>query len=322
MAEQYSHQGYHRIKIKKGKFGELSKIREELEEAEDAEYQKQDIMLLIELSDMIGAIRGVADKYGMSIDQLSAFSKLRSKVAKQEYIEKEIKKVFAKAPQSQKIYALDEKFSKLEKYFFDEFSKLLDRKGFTYLSIPSTIALSTILRQEMVPHWVSVDNNLCLGGSAEQGILERFAGEKVNEKHLYAVNQCYRREEKYESPLRLLEFKKIEQFCFCKKENWETNFDLVLQNAVEFLKRFAIPYRIVDVTKRDAGYHIKKVDIEVKTKKWGWVETHSCTYFGTEQSKRFDITGANHTISSTGIASPRILLPFIDGSVKIPKTFS
>ena len=57
---------------------------------------------------------------------------------------------------------------------------------------------------------------------------------------------------------------------------------------------------------------MKKYDIEVKTKQYGWMETHSCTYFGEEQSKRFEITGATHTISNTGIASPRILIPFIE----------
>ena len=77
-----------------------------------------------------------------------------------------------------------------------------------------------------------------------------------------------------------------------------------------------IKYRVVDVTDRDPGYHIKKYDIEIETKQFGWMETHSCSYFGTEQSKRFNITGANHTISNTGIASPRILIPFIEDENK------
>lgn len=52
--------GFHKREIKKSVYGELSKIQEELEEAFDAEEQGQDLMLLIELSDMVGAIEWVA----------------------------------------------------------------------------------------------------------------------------------------------------------------------------------------------------------------------------------------------------------------------
>ena len=86
----------------------------------------------------------------------------------------------------------------------------------------------------------------------------------------------------------------------------------MLTNATSFLDKHNIEYRVVNVTKIDYGYHIKKYDIEVKTKQYGWLETHSCSYFDEEQSKRFGITGATHTISNTGIASPRILIPFIE----------
>lgn len=62
--------GYHLKKIKKGVLGELSKIREELEEAEDAQVQGVKIMLLVELSDMIGAIKAVAEKQGCTLEDL------------------------------------------------------------------------------------------------------------------------------------------------------------------------------------------------------------------------------------------------------------
>lgn len=76
--------GFHKRHIPKGVYGELSKIREELEEAEDSEEQGQGLMLQIELSDMIGAIRGVAESRGWDFDSLVKFSTLRSKVAKEE----------------------------------------------------------------------------------------------------------------------------------------------------------------------------------------------------------------------------------------------
>ena len=75
---------FHKAIIQKGIYGQLSKIKEELDEAYDAESQNQDLMLLIELSDIIGAVEGVSKKYGFTIEQLIKFAKLRSKVAIEE----------------------------------------------------------------------------------------------------------------------------------------------------------------------------------------------------------------------------------------------
>jgi hypothetical protein len=73
---------WHKREIPKGELGELSKIEEELEEAKDAEERGQTLMLMFELSDIIGACGLVAQKYGMTLKDLVKFSKLRSKVAR------------------------------------------------------------------------------------------------------------------------------------------------------------------------------------------------------------------------------------------------
>lgn len=62
--------GYRLKHINKGVFGELSKVREELEEAEDASSQGNRLMLLMELSDIIGAVSAVADNNNSSLDEL------------------------------------------------------------------------------------------------------------------------------------------------------------------------------------------------------------------------------------------------------------
>lgn len=90
---------FHKREIKKGIYGELSKIEEELQEAYDAQEQGQDLMLLIELSDMIGAIEGVAKKHGMTLDQLKTFAKLRSQVAIEEEKEANSEKVKVQSEQ-------------------------------------------------------------------------------------------------------------------------------------------------------------------------------------------------------------------------------
>lgn len=54
--------GYHKSKIEKGVFGDLSKIQEEVLELKDAMKQECKIMALMELSDLYGAIRGFMKK--------------------------------------------------------------------------------------------------------------------------------------------------------------------------------------------------------------------------------------------------------------------
>lgn len=54
--------GYHLKEIPKGEFGNWSKIEEEFAEAQDAITQENYIMLLVELSDLLGAIEGYTKK--------------------------------------------------------------------------------------------------------------------------------------------------------------------------------------------------------------------------------------------------------------------
>lgn len=72
---------FHQVAIEKGEYGKLSKIKEELDEAIDAQNQGNDLMLLIELSDIVGAVEGVSKQYGFTIEQLLTFARLRSEVA-------------------------------------------------------------------------------------------------------------------------------------------------------------------------------------------------------------------------------------------------
>lgn len=64
--------GYHIADIIRGKFGDFSKIIEEVNEAQDAIDQNNKIMVLVELSDIIAAIKGYLDKNfpGITIDDL------------------------------------------------------------------------------------------------------------------------------------------------------------------------------------------------------------------------------------------------------------
>jgi len=54
---------YHLREIKRGKFGEISKIEEELDELKESLEQNNKIMAMCELSDIYGAIRGYLEKH-------------------------------------------------------------------------------------------------------------------------------------------------------------------------------------------------------------------------------------------------------------------
>lgn len=72
--------GYHVAVIPRGKFGEFSKIKEEVAELEDAITQKVKILEHVELADLIGAIEGYAmAKHGLTLDDLIAMNRLTAK---------------------------------------------------------------------------------------------------------------------------------------------------------------------------------------------------------------------------------------------------
>ncbi len=60
--------GYHIDVIAKGEVGKSSKILEEVLELIDAEKQDCKIMMLVELSDMVGAIEHYLEKSNLGVD--------------------------------------------------------------------------------------------------------------------------------------------------------------------------------------------------------------------------------------------------------------
>ena len=74
--EPTENHGYHLTKIVKGVYGELSKVREELDELVDGESQGNRIIALNEASDLIGALEGWLENYhpGVTLDDLRKMS--------------------------------------------------------------------------------------------------------------------------------------------------------------------------------------------------------------------------------------------------------
>lgn len=70
--------GYHLADISKGELGEITKIREELDELIDAEAQGVRVMALVEMSDLIGALRAYLNRHhpGFTVSDLEKMSRV------------------------------------------------------------------------------------------------------------------------------------------------------------------------------------------------------------------------------------------------------
>lgn len=66
--------GYHLRKIEKRPIGTIGKIIEEVEEYQDAIEQKCEIMAILELADIYGALEMVAEKHGRTMEDLKTMA--------------------------------------------------------------------------------------------------------------------------------------------------------------------------------------------------------------------------------------------------------
>lgn len=82
-------QGYHKAVITRGTFGDDTKIYEECDEFADALDQGVTIMALVELSDLIGAIKGYLAKHHptITLNDLDVMSQVTQRVFESGYRE-------------------------------------------------------------------------------------------------------------------------------------------------------------------------------------------------------------------------------------------
>ena len=79
LTEANPRHGYHKRTIAKGELGKVSKVREELEELEDAIEQGVRIMALLEMADLYGALRALAAEYEVSMKDLEAMDNVTAR---------------------------------------------------------------------------------------------------------------------------------------------------------------------------------------------------------------------------------------------------
>lgn len=224
-------------------------------------------------------------------------------------------------------------------------------KGFTLVSAPSLAREEAMYGTGQFPFgkedvYYIPDHDLYLSGTAEIQLNSLHGGEIIDEKDLpilYAgYSPCFRGEagshgRDVRGLIRVHQFQKTEQYIICKNSEEETLkwHKALLETAEELCQELELPYRVLEVCTGDMGAgKFKMYDIEC------WVpsedkyrETHSCSALLDWQARRTNTryrdTEGNvkfvHTLNNTAVATPRILVPFLenhqneDGSVSIPE---
>ncbi|WP_311171212.1 serine--tRNA ligase [Halobellus ordinarius] len=145
--------------------------------------------------------------------------------------------------------------------------------------------------------------------------------------------------------VRVHQFNKVEMVNFVTPEDSYDDFDRLLDEAEEVLRRLELPYRTLDLCTGDLGFKAaKQVDLEV----WApgddmdegpeqggrWLEVSSVSNFEAFQARRAGIQYRPehhesaeylHTLNGSGLALPRVMVAIIeyyqnaDGTVTVPE---
>ncbi len=227
----------------------------------------------------------------------------------------------------------------------------LSAKGFRMMRVPSLVRRETLLGTGYLPQGEEdlyrTQDNEYLAGTGEVGAMSYFAGQTLDLAKLpikvIAISPCFRREagshgKDTRGLIRVHEFWKLEQVILCEGNHEESVrlHEELRANSEELLRALEIPYHVVVNCGGDIGLgQVKKYDLEAWVPSEGkYRETHSASYFHDFQTRRLSIKyvdGAGerrfaHSLNNTAIASPRILVPFLechqqaDGSVRIPES--
>lgn len=247
-------------------------------------------------------------------------------------------------------YALKNEMVLLEMALLQFALRKARSKGFELITVPSLVRDFALYATGHFPegkeqvYFLSKDN-LYLSGTAEVPINSLHSGEILQEEQLpilyVGFSPCFRRESgsagrDVKGLIRVHQFYKVELFVICtnsKEESLSWLYKL-LQISEEIMQDLELPYRVIECCTGDMGLgKVRMFDIEA------WVaseakyrETHSCSSLYDWQSRRSNVRYRTsdgvvkfcHTLNNTAIATPRILVPFLenhqqkDGSIYIP----
>lgn len=249
-------------------------------------------------------------------------------------------------------YAIKNELARLELAMHMMVLDKLSANGFTTITVPSISKEKPLYGQGYLPFsrdeiYYLQQDDIYLSGTAELILNSLRADEILNENELpilYAgFSPCFRREagaagKDTRGLTRVHQFMKTEQFVICKNDIAESEkwHQKLLAISEEVLQDLELPYQVLEVCTGDMGApKYRQYDLEA------WVptqncyrETHSCSNITEWQARRTSLRYRDnadgkvkyvHTLNNTGIATPRVLVPFLenhqqaDGTIRIPE---
>ena len=221
-------------------------------------------------------------------------------------------------------------------------------KGFTYCIPPfmirSDVVDGVMSFAEMNAMMYKIENeDLYLIGTSEHSMIGKFKDQIIKEENLpitmTSYSPCFRKEVgshgiEERGVYRVHQFEKEEMIVICKPEDSMEWYNKMWAYTVDICRNLDIPVRTLECCSGDlADLKVKSCDVEAwSPRQKKYFEVGSCSTLGDAQARRLSIrtkgekgTYYLHTLNNTVLASPRILIAFLenniqkDGSIAIPK---
>ncbi|MBU0617990.1 MAG: serine--tRNA ligase [Planctomycetes bacterium] len=227
---------------------------------------------------------------------------------------------------------------------------MMIERGWTPLTVPVLVTEDLMVGTGFFPlHrdevYLAERDAMCLVGTAEVPVTGLHSDEilELDElpKKYFARSTCFRREagaagKDTRGLYRIHFFDKLEEVVVCEADPDQSakHHAEILQNAEDLLQMLELPYRVVEVCTGDMGQSkVRQYDVETwMPSREMYSETHSASRYHDFQARRLKLRYRDaggkvqvcHTLNSTVVASPRILIPLLetnqnaDGSVTLP----
>jgi len=221
-------------------------------------------------------------------------------------------------------------------------------KGFIYCIPPfmirSDVVDGVMSFAEMNAMMYKIEGeDLFLIGTSEHSMIGRFKDQIIKESELpirmTSYSPCFRKEVgshgiEERGVCGVRQFEKEEMMVICKPEESMDWYHKMWQYTVEICKNLDIPVRTLECCSGDlADLKVKSCDVEAwSPRQQKYFEVGSCSTLGDAQARRLGIRAKGekgtyylHTLNNTVLASPRILIAFLennlqkDGTISIPE---
>ncbi len=220
-------------------------------------------------------------------------------------------------------------------------------KGFTYCIPPfmirSDVVDGVMSFAEMSAMMYKIEGeDLYLIGTSEHSMIGKFKDQIIKESDLpvrmTSYSPCFRKEVgshgiEERGVYRVHQFEKQEMIVICRPEESMQWYDKMWQYTVDICRALDIPCRTLECCSGDlADLKVKSCDVEAwSPRQKKYFEVGSCSNLTDAQARRLGIRAKGekgtyylHTLNNTVLASPRILIAFLennlqeDGSIRIP----